>query len=283
MGQTTARARWIMAATAGVVGVFMITAAPWIVQTSLERVLGALIEVSKERPQFESGITIFNFFYPLWRAVGFVAGVSLLVLAVPMGRAEAWTYPTALVAAAVPAISGMFMFLPYISWVGGFPLPMAISWVGLLGFWVMLLIPGSSWAERGVKFAVFTFLGMLATHSFVLGIGSQRMLATRPLHPLYAGLEWWILTLVGEVNWIGTILLVLSIPFLAMKKRAGWWMTLTASLAVLLVDASTQIVRTKTLDYLYGALLAAGLLLLLLLPRFKKRLVDSGKEGTLEV
>jgi hypothetical protein len=281
MQHTTVRARWLMAATAVVVGLFLIAALPWIVQVSLERVLSALIEVSKERPQFESGVSIFNFFYPLWRAVGFVAGVSLLVLAAPMVRAEAWTYPTALVATAVPSISGMFMFLPYISWVGGFPLPMVISWVGLVGFWLILLIPGSSWAERGVKFAVFTFVGMLATHSFTLGIGSQRMLATRPLHPMYVGVEWWILTLVGEVDWIATLLLLLSIPLLAMKKRAGWWIALTASLAVLLVDVWTQIIRTKTLDYLYGALIAAGLTLFLLLPRFKVKLLGNGEGGKL--
>lgn len=282
MQHTTVRARGLMAATAVLVGLFMIAVAPWIVQISLERVLAALIEVSQERPQFESGISIFNFFYPLWRAIGFVAGVSLVALAAPMVRGQGWTYPTALVATAVPSISGMFMFLPYVSWVGGFPLPMVISWVGLLGFWVILLIPASSWAERGVKFAVFTFIGMLATHSFTLGIGSQRMLATRPLYPLYAGLEWWILTLVGEVDWIATLLLLLSIPLLAMKKRAGWWIALTAGFAVLLVDAWTQIVRTRTLDYLIGALLAAGLLLFLLLPRFKEKLVVDMPEFKLE-
>lgn len=283
MQQRSLRTRRIMAGVAFLIGLFMIAAAPWIVQISLERVLEALIEVSKERPQFESGITLFNFFYPLWRAIGFVAGVVLLVSAVPMARGETWTYPTALVATAVPSISGMFMFLPYISWVGGFPLPMVISWVGLAGFWLILLLPESSWAGRGVKFLVFTFIGMLATHSFTLGIGSQRMLATRPMQPLYAGLEWWILTLVGEVNWIATLLLIAAIPLLAMRKRAGWWIALIASLSVLLVDAPTQIVRTKTFDYLYGSLLAAGLLLFLFLPGFKHSLLGESHSETVEV
>ncbi|MGD8731139.1 MAG: hypothetical protein PVH92_04595 [Anaerolineales bacterium] len=283
MQQSSMRTRYVMAGVAVLVGLFLIAVAPWIVQTSLDRVLEALIKVSQERPQFESGISLFNFFYPLWRAIGFVAGVVLLVLAFPVSRGETWTYPTALVATAVPSISGMFMFLPYISWVGGFPLPMVISWVGLFGFWMILLLPKSTWAERGVKFVVFTFIGMLATHSFTLGIGSQRMLATRPMYPLYDGLEWWILTIVGEVDWIATLLLIVALPLLALRKRAGWWVALIASLAVLLIDVPTQIVRTKTFDYLYGALIAAGLLLFLLLPGFKRRLLGDIQEKTIEV
>jgi len=273
MREASARARLFMAALSVLVGLFLLIAAPWIAQVSLERVIAALLEVIQDRPQFESGIKLFTFFYPLWRALGFVAGVALLAGALPMARGEEWTYPVALVATAMPAIGGMFMFLPYISWVGGFPLPMVISWVGLAGFWGVLLLRKSDWKEKAVKFAVFTFLGMLATHSFTLGIGSQRMLATRPLKPLYDGLEWWILTVVGEVDWIATVMLIVAIPLLALRKRSGWWLAMIASLSVFLVDAPTQIVRTKTFDYLYGAILAAASLLFLMLPSFKRTLV----------
>jgi hypothetical protein len=276
------RARIVGAVLCVLVGLFLVLGSPWIVQISLGRVLDALILVSKERPQFESGITLFNFFYPLWRALGFVAGVTLLVAAYPLYRGEEWAFPTALVATAIPSISGMFMFLPYVSWVGGFPLPMVISWVGLAGFWGVLLLRGGGRREKIVNFIVFTLIGMVATHSFTLGIGSQRMLATRPLYPEYQGLEWWILTVVGEVDWIGTLMLMMAIPLLALNRRAGWWIALIAALSILLVDVPTQIVRTKTLDYLYGALLAGGLVLFLLLPGFKRVLLGHEPETGLE-
>jgi hypothetical protein len=271
-----------MAGACALVGIFLILASPLIVQTSLERVINALVEVSKEQPKYASGITLFNLFFPLWRALGFVAGVTLLVAAYPMYRGEEWTVPAALLATSIPAISGMFMFLPYISWVGGFPLPMVISWVGLLGYWGVLLLPKSTWPEKGVKFLVFTFLGMVVTHSFTLGIGSQRMLATRPAQPLFNGVEWWILTIVGEVDWIATLMLMAAIPLLALKKRGGWWLAIIAAFSVLLIDAPTQLVRTKTLDYLYGSLLAAGMLLFLLLPSFKRRLLGEPPEARFE-
>jgi hypothetical protein len=267
-----------MVVLCSLVGVFLIVAVPLIVQTSLERVLAKLIETIVNEPKFASGITLFSFFFPFWRAVGFVAGVTLLVMTVPLYRGEDWAFAAAVTALAVPSISGMFMFLPYVSFVEGFPLPMVISWVGLIGYWGVLLLRKSDRMQKIVDFLVFTFIGMLATHSFTLGIGSQRMLMTRLDKPLFAGLEWWLLTVVGEVDWIATAMLILAIPFLALRKRAGWYLALIAALSVFIIDAFTQTIRMKTWDYLYGTLIAAGLLLFLLIPKFKARLL--GEESS---
>ncbi|MCJ7569107.1 MAG: hypothetical protein MUO58_16420 [Anaerolineales bacterium] len=55
-----------------------------------------------------------------------------------------------------------------------------------------------------------------------------------------------------------------------------WWL-LIASLSVLIIDAYTEYIRTKTLDYLYGAHPAAWLLLFLLFPTFNARLFNLGR------
>lgn len=151
---------------------------------------------------------------------------------------------------------------------------MIISWVGLAGFWTTVLIYKSDRMTKLVKLFTFTFIGMLATHSFTLGIGAQRMLMTRPGQPLYDGLEWWILTMTGEIDWMATPLLMLAIPLLALRKPAGWWLATIASLAVLLIDAPTHIIRPATLDYFWGTLLAIGTLFFLLVPQFKERLLE---------
>jgi len=278
MQDTSTRARTLMAAAAALAGLFMITAALFIAQISLERVLNALLEVVETSPRYASGITLFSFFYPLWRAVGFVAGITLLVTAPALRNGESWAHATALTALAVPSISGMFMFLPYVSFVKGFPLPMTISWVGLAAYWTVLLLPKASRGERWVRFLVFTFIGMLATHSFTLGIGAQRMLLTRAEAPLFAGIEWWILTVVGEVDWIATALLIASIPLLALRKKTGWYFALIAALSAFAIDLPTQLIRTKTMDYLYGAILAVGLLIFLSIPSFKRMLLQAPSE-----
>ena len=260
------------------VGFFMLLVAPILVQISLEALLNELLIVVVTQPQFSSGITLFSLFYPLWRAIGYVAGIVLLAIVPSIYKGKEWTMKVELTAYAVPAVSGMFMFLPYISFVGGFPIPMIISFVGLLGFWsVFLFHKYDSLFEKIVNIITYTFIGMLATHAFVIGIGAQRMLFTRAAAPLFDGLEWWILTLSGEVNWIAVLMLFGSIPLMAERKENGWWLALFAALTIVTINIPTQIIRTKTLDYLIGALLAAGLLALLLI--FKDRLIDENQSN----
>ena len=255
------------------VGLFMLLVAPILVQISLEPLLVALQAAG---PQFSSGNTLFSLFYPLWRAIGYVAGIVLLTIVPSIYKGKEWTMKVELTAYAVPAVSGMFMFLPYISFVGGFPIPMIISFVGLLGFWsVILFHKHDSLLEKIVNLITYTFIGMLATHAFVIGIGAQRMLITRPVQPGFAGLEWWILTISGEVNWIAVLMLFGSIPLMAERKKNGWWLAFVAAFTIVTINIPTQIIRTKTLDYLIGALFAAGLLALLLI--FKHRLIDEDK------
>jgi hypothetical protein len=257
-----------------VIGVFMILIAPILVQISLEGVLNALLIVVETKPAFNSGITLFSLFYPVWRAIGFVAGITLLAIVPSLSKGREWALTVALTAYAVPSISGMFMFLPYISFVDGFPIPVVISFVGLAGFWSIFILRKSTYrAEKLANFLTYTFIGMLATHAFVIGIAAQRMLLTRLQYPLFNGLEWWILTLSGEVNWIAVIMLFISIPLLALHKTSGWWLALISALSILVIDIPTQIVRTKTLDYMVGALLAVGLLICLLIPSFKELLI----------
>jgi len=266
MKESSNNARTWMAVLAILVGVFCVIIAPVITQTSLERVLTELMVVAKDKPQYSSGLPIFGLFYPVWRAVIFIAGIALLAIAAKIYQGEEWTYPVALTAYAMPSIGGMFMFLPYISWVGGFPLPMVISWVGLVGFAATILLRAGKRSKKLIELGTMVFIGMLATHSFTLGIGSQRMLMVRPGKPLFEGLEYWILTWVGEVDWIATLMLIIAIPLLALRKASGWWLALIATLAILAIDAPTQVIRTATLDYLYGALLALGALFFLFLP-----------------
>ena len=264
----------INAIIAVVIGLFMILVAPILVQISLEGVLNELLVIVETKPEFSSGITLFSLFFPLWRAIGFIAGITLLANVPSLYKGKEWALTVSLTAYAVPSISGMFMFLPYISFVDGFPIPVIISFVGLAGFWSIFILRKSTFrAQKLANFLTYTFIGMLATHAFVIGIAAQRMLLSRVQYPLFNGLEWWILTLSGEVNWIAVIMLFISIPLLAMHKPIGWWLALIAALSLLVIDIPTQIVRTKTLDYMVGALLATGLLICLLIPDFKELLI----------
>lgn len=60
------------------------------------------------------------------------------------------------------------MFMPYVSFVKGAPLPMIVSFVGLIVFWTLILIRNvDKWVKWG-QFFTLTFCGMLSTHAFIV-------------------------------------------------------------------------------------------------------------------
>lgn len=283
MEATSQTKRTIMAVLAVVVGLFMVIAAPFLIQTSLERVVASLIEVAKDKPAYGSGITIFSLAYPFYRGLIFMGGIALLLLAGPIYRGREWAFPAGLLAAAFPSAGGMFMFLPYVSWVDGFPLPMVISLIGLAFFWTFILLRNVDKWQKWGQFLALTFAGMLTTHAFVVGIGNLRMLMTRPGKPLYEGIEWWALSWSAPVQFISVILLFVAIYLLAAKHSAGWRLAVLAATCIVAINAPTQVIRSviakaTALDYLYGLLLALGLLFVLLFPRFRRALAPAARE-----
>ena len=274
MKETSQKNRTIMSIIAIVLGLLMVTVIPFLTQTSLERVLHGLdVHIKAGNPTFSSGLPLFDLFYPVWRAVIFVAGAALIVISQEIKKGEEWTYQIAMSLFALPAIGGMFMFLPYISWVEGFPLPLLIAAIGLTGYFSFIFLRAGSAVQKWTRFAALTFIGMLSTHAFTIGIGAQRTMATRPGYPFYPDFSWWLFNWVGEVNWVAVILLFMSIPLLSIGKRKGWWLAVIGTIAILMIDVPTQFIRTKTLDYLYGALLSLGVLFFTMVPFFKKHLL----------
>lgn len=278
MNDTSHSNRLILSILAVIVGLFMITIAPFLIQTSLERVISALRIVSAEKPAYASGIPLFSYAFPLYRGLIFIGGIALLLLARPIYRGEEWTYPVALLASAFPSAGGMFMFMPYVSFVDGFPVPMAVSIAGLIFFWSFILLRNvDKWVKWG-QFLALTFAGMLTTHAFIVGIGNLRTLMTRPDKPMYSGLGTWVLAWSQPIQWICVILLFIAIYQIAARKYSGWWLALVSVTSLTAIDVPMQIIRlTMTdltaLDYTYGMPVMLGMFIVLLMPQFKNALI----------
>ena len=280
MKETPQKNRTVMAIIAILIGLLMIALIPFLIQTSLERVLENITRVVQAgEAKYRSGLKLFDLFYPVWRAIIFVAGITLIVIYGEIRKGEEWTYPLAMSMFSLPAIGGFFMFLPYISFVeDSFPLPMAVSFIGLAGYWAFIFLRKGEKITKWVYFAALTFIGMLATHAFTIGIGAQRQMMVRPNLPFYDDFAMWLFLWTGEVNWVATILLVISIPFLAVAKKRGWWLAVIGAITILVLDAFTFIFRHSTLDFLYGSLLAIGVLFFTVVPYFKKHLLGYASE-----
>ena len=268
-----------LAVVAVLVGLFMIAAAPFLIQTSLDRVLTELQVVSAEKPAYASGILLFSFAFPFYRGLIFIGGIILICLAVPISRGEEWTFPVACLASAFPSAGGMFMFMPYVSFVDGFPIPMIICFIGLLFFWTFILARNVDKWQKWGQFLTMTFAGMLTTHAFIVGIGNFRMLLTRPGKPMYAGLGEWVLSWSQPIQWICVILLFIAIFLLAARRPSGWWLSLICVISLAAIDIPMQIIRltmseSTALDYSYGLPVIIGLLIVLFTPKFKATLLN---------
>lgn len=278
MKNTSQNNRLILAILAVVVGLFMVAVAPFLIQTSLERVVAALQVVSVEKPAYASGILIFSYAFPLYRGLIFIGGIALLWLAGPIYRGEDWAFPAGLLASAFPSAGGMFMFMPYVSFVDGFPIPMAVSAVGLVFFWSLILMRNvDKWLKWG-QFLALTFAGMLTTHAFIVGTGNLRTLLTRPGKPMYDGLGTWVLAWSQPIQWICVILLFVAIYQIAARKFSGWWLALISVTSLVAIDVPMQIIRltmtdSTAWDYTYGMPVIIGLLFVLLFPKFKQVLI----------
>lgn len=278
MKETSQSKRSILAILAVIVGLFMIMIAPFLIQTSLERVVTELQIVSAEKPAYASGIPLFSYAFPLYRGLIFIGGIALLLLARPIYRGEEWTFPVALLASAFPSAGGMFMFMPYVSFVDGFPIPMAVSIVGLIFFWSLILLRNvDKWVKWG-QFLALTFAGMLTTHAFIVGIGNLRTLMTRPEKPMYNGLGTWVLAWSQPIQWICVILLFIAIYQIAARKYSGWWLALVSVTSLTAIDVPMQIIRltmtdSTALDYTYGMPVMLGMFIVLLMPKFKNALI----------
>lgn len=278
MKETSQTIRSVLAILAVIVGLFMIAVAPFLIQTSLERVVTALQIVSAQKPAYASGIPLFSYAFPLYRGLIFIGGIALLLLARPIHLGEDWTFPVALLAAAFPSAGGMFMFMPYVSFVDGFPIPMAVSIVGLIFFWSLILLRNvDKWIKWG-QFLALTFAGMLTTHAFIVGIGNLRTLMTRPEKPMYNGLGTWVLAWSQPIQWICVILLFIAIYKIAERKFSGWWLALVSVTSLTAIDVPMQIIRltmtdSTALDYTYGMPVMLGMFIVLLMPKFKNALI----------
>lgn len=277
MTQTSKKVRLFLAILAVVVGVFMVAVAPFLIQTSLERVMTGLIKVSAQKPAYASGIMLFSVLYPLYRGIIFIAGITLIVIASSIYKGKEWTYPVGLLTSAFPASGGMFMMLPYVSFVDGLPLPMLVSFAGLLFFFCFILFRSANKLTKIAQFLTLTFCGIMTAHAFVIAVGGMRQTLTRPEKPLYSGIEGWVLAWSSPVQFISVILLFIAIYKIAARKVEGWWLALIAAVSLVVMNIPTQIIRTlrtdaTSVDYLVGALLSTVLLVILLLPKLKNAL-----------
>ncbi len=234
-------------------------------------------EGNPQAPLLAYSVWLVSFFFPFWSTLSFIAGIVLLVIALPLYRGERWTRGLALLCLAVPSIGGAYMIVPWMNFIGGekggFPPAVIPMTIGLIPYFVLLLAEKVDWKQKIVEFLVFLMLGVTAAENFANGHAAFRILYGHPKRPLFA--EDIAITYFGWLAlWVGMGLCIAAIYLLGEKKISGWYAGLIGGLVTLVASGATHYVRHATNDYLYGALMGLSIVVMLLVPFFKQRLLN---------
>lgn len=248
-----------------------------IVKAQQARIEKFTAEGNPQAPLLAYTVWLVSFFFPFWSTMSLIAGLILLVIALPYFRGERWTRGLALLCLAVPAIGGAYMIVPWMNFIGsakgGFPPAVAIMTIGLIPYFAILLAEKVDMTQKLVDGLVFLMLGVTAAENFANGHAAFRILFGHPARPLFA--EGIAITYFGWLAlWVGMILCVIAIYLLGEKKASGWYMGIIAGLVTLVGSAATHYVRHATNDYLYGALMGLSIVVMLAVPVFKQRLLN---------
>lgn len=248
-----------------------------IVTAQQVRIEKFIAEGNPQAPLLTYTVWLVSFFFPFWSTLSFVAGIVLLVLALPLYRGERWARGLALLCLAVPSIGGAYMIVPWMNFIGsaqgGFPPAIAIMMIGLIPYFTILLAEKVNLPQKAVDFLVFLMLGVSAAENFANGHAAFRILFGHPKRPLFA--EGIAITFFGWLSlWIGMGLCIAAIYLLGQKKISGWYAGLIAGLTTMVASGATHYVRHATNDYLYGSLMGLSIVVMLLIPFFKIRLVE---------
>lgn len=247
-----------------------------IVTRQIERIDTFTAEGNPSAPLLTLTTWLVSFFYPFWGTMSFVGGVVLLVIAKAFYEGKPWTRGLVLLCLAIPSMGGAYMIVPWMNFVGskdgGFPPALIIMFIGLIPYFTLLLAEKGDIKQKLVDFFVFLMLGVSAAENFANGHAAFRILYGHPQRPLFGEgiaitfFTWWGL-------WVACALLAAAIYFLGVRKRTGWYLATIGGLLALIISGVTHYVRHATLDYLYGSLMGLSIVVMMLIPFFKERLL----------
>ncbi|MCI0519599.1 MAG: hypothetical protein L0Z70_05010 [Chloroflexi bacterium] len=290
---TSRQVRLAVVALVVIAAIVMIAVIPFIgfdmvnpiVKAQQARIEKFTAEGNPQAPLLAYTVWLVSFFFPFWSTMSLIGGIVLLVIALPMFRGERWTRGLALLCLAMPSIGGAYMIVPWMNFIGsaqgGFPPAVIIMMVGLIPYFALLLAEKVDTMQKIVDSLVFLMLGVTAAENFANGHAAYRILFGHPGRPLFA--EGIAITYIGWLAlWVGMALCIAAIYLLGEKKMSGWYAGLIGGLVTVAASGATHYVRHATNDYLYGALMGLCIVVMLVIPLFKKRLTeDSPAEAAL--
>jgi len=271
----TPAARKTMAILVVVFGLFVIFAGPFLIQSTLDAVVDKIAVLIPTNPDFILAGVLLPIAYIVMRGIDMVAGIALVLIAYPLWKGERWAWPVAISCLSFPTMFGLFTSLPYLVQFGKPAPAAAILVTGLVTYWWVLLLKKGDRVDKISRFFTFTLLGVVPGHIIVLVNHGVKGLIDRPDKPMFTDPMITIYGFEAPMNFIAFMMCMVAIPMLASRsyKLVGWWLALIAGVTVIIANYPTHFIRMQTSDFFVAGTLGVLLVISLLIPAFKERLL----------
>ena len=292
---TTQRGRNIMAIVVFLVGLFLLFLAPYTAMKALDTPLHRLVEIFQvQQPDevWDTPVGILTATYYVWVGLFTFAGATLVMIANDVRKGKQWARPLSLMLLAIPSIGGLTMTIPWMVLVmtdalgnknpdAGAPPALIIMIVGLVAYFIVLLTEKSDLKTKTAQIVVFTALGLVGGFVWMNAQHGVRYFNSVPVYlralstgsnpELFYG---------GYVNYAAVMLFVPAIGLLAARKEAGWYLAMIGAILTFVAAFLSYIDRlgvnpAAAVEWQRGAMLSAVLLIILVIPLFKNRVLGT--------
>jgi hypothetical protein len=271
----TPAARKTMAILVLVFGLFVVLVGPFLIQSTLDAVTEKIATLIPTNPDFILAGVLLPIAYIIMRGIDVVAGIALVLIAYPLWKGERWAWPAAIGCLSLPTMFGLFTSLPYLVQFGKPAPAAAVLLTGLVTYWWVLMLKNGDRTDKISRFFTFTMLGVVPGHIIVLVNHGVKGLIDRPDKPMFTDPMITIYGFEAPMNFIAFLMCIIAIPLLASRsyKLVGWWLGLIAGATVIVANYPTHFVRMQTSDFFVAGTLGVLLVISLLVPAFKERLL----------
>ncbi len=274
--KTTRNGRLITALTSFVAGFILVVIIPIICIPAMEMVLTGVetrYEIFQE-PNILSAKGVFTLSYSLLTGLSVAAGGLLMLLAFPLYKGNnKWFRPIALAVAAIPCITGAYMFGPVMLFAKPYLYTSGIIiLLGLLTYYIVLISEKSSAVDKLINSVIFIILGVEIAFSMVNGISSTRM--TTGWGEAARTTEYFLYLFGVPAIWFGCLLALIGIPFYAARYKIGWWLVTGGSL-LMFIATTLFLIGDVNSWFIGGIFLCGASLILLLIPAIGGRPISN--------
>lgn len=280
--------RSVMAAIAALMGLYLVFIAPGFMDATMDKLI---LAKTKQATVFSPGPLTRLYIGAFYSGVEMLAGLGLIAISFALYKGKKWAWPTAMLLLAIPAVSNFYIGLGWLENLKAYPPAYTTFMLSLVAFWVVLLLKENEGKTKVALFAVFTLLGMIGAQAFTFFPHALRVImkdyGAALLDPTVA-----VLRRTGPIMFITVIIVLLAIWQLARNKESGWYFALLSGLMIAvasfpvhylrpsasLVPADTAEASIFTSAYWMAGAQGVLLVILLLLPFFKQRLLTAQEE-----